>query len=260
MSNPASHLRPLARTWRDSVFDALRRVSVRHGTKTIDRQTLLAEERDRIVFETRTRGKTPDQNVSYYLQQLAKEGVLEFVDDRGTYRLVKQPIDIEAVNLSDEEIDSNLHLGLLTFGDDHVKTGSEEGKARRRRGQDRIRALTLRHYRSRCAVCDVSDLHLLIAGHIVPWAEDVDARGKLSNVICVCRFHDSLFESGYWSIADDLTILRRAPITAQTIRLLLPESMRFSPPVAHSPDANYLQYHRRRWGFEADIDEQEQLA
>jgi predicted restriction endonuclease len=30
----------------------------------------------------------------------------------------------------------------------------------------------------------------------------------LSNVICLCRFHDALFEQGYWSLANDLSVTK----------------------------------------------------
>lgn len=43
---------------------------------------------NRIVSDTESEGETPHQTLSRELQQLRDAGVLEFVDDRGTYRLI----------------------------------------------------------------------------------------------------------------------------------------------------------------------------
>jgi putative restriction endonuclease len=51
------------------------------------RQELIDAELDRIISETASEGATPHMTLSRELQQLRDAGVLEFVDDRGTYRL-----------------------------------------------------------------------------------------------------------------------------------------------------------------------------
>jgi putative restriction endonuclease len=50
-------------------------------------QELIDAELKRIVSETGSEGATPHMTLSRELQQLRDAGVLEFVDDRGTYRL-----------------------------------------------------------------------------------------------------------------------------------------------------------------------------
>lgn len=89
----------IARAWRDSVLDAVVRLSSRHGTLTIQRQALVTEELDRIVEETRSDGATPAQTLSRLLQNLRDEGVLEFLGD-GAYRVTKQPVDVELADLT----------------------------------------------------------------------------------------------------------------------------------------------------------------
>jgi hypothetical protein len=58
-----------------------------------------------------------------------------------------------------------------------------------------------------------------------------------------------LFETGYWSLTDDLTVLRRSATPAHTIEMLLPETMSFRRPAARSPDAGYIHQHRLKHGF-----------
>lgn len=238
---------PIARAWRDSVLDAINRLVSRRGVDAFKLQALLQEELDRIVIETQSHGATPEKTLHRTLQDLRDEGLLEFIDNRGTYRITKLPVNIELTELSDEQIDTAIQQRLLRIG--RVDAADTIAEGRRRRGQARIRVLTLYNYGTRCAVCDVHDPALLVASHVVPWANAPDARGDLANIVCLCRFHDALFEIGYWSLKDDLTVLRRSPLSSQTIKILLPEAMSFRPPTAYLPNANYLHQHRTRHGF-----------
>jgi len=76
------------RDWSEVVEEAVRR----HVDSTVDpvftRQELIDAGLNRIVSETGSQGETPHQTLSRELQQLRAAGVLEFVDDQGTYRLV----------------------------------------------------------------------------------------------------------------------------------------------------------------------------
>jgi hypothetical protein len=232
--------------WRDSVLAALHRFAVRHGSRNIERQTFLEEELSRISAEVATRGRTPHQTISRVLQELRDEGLIEFISS-GSYLLTDQPIDVETEDLPDEAIDVALQRNLLRLG--HVSTGTDQALVRIRRGQARVRALTVSNYRELCAVCDVSERPLLVASHVVTWSEAPQHRGNLANVICLCRFHDALFEHGYWSLSDDLTILKRRSVGSTTIRMLLDVAIDFRRPIAYPPSVDLLANHRRRVGL-----------
>jgi len=49
-----------------------------------------------------------------------------------------------------------------------------------------LRKKTLANYRESCALCDVNDKGLLVSSHIARWADQPEARGLLSNTICLC--------------------------------------------------------------------------
>jgi putative restriction endonuclease len=70
------------------VEEAVRRHVDSTGDPVFTRQELQDSEMSRIVSETGSEGATPQQTLSRELQQLRDAGVLEFVDDRGTYRLI----------------------------------------------------------------------------------------------------------------------------------------------------------------------------
>jgi putative restriction endonuclease len=77
------------RDWSEVVEEAVRRHVASTGDSTFTRQELMDSEMDRIVSETSSEGATPHQTLSRELQQLRDAGVLEFVDDRGAYRLIQ---------------------------------------------------------------------------------------------------------------------------------------------------------------------------
>jgi hypothetical protein len=76
------------RDWSEVVEEAVRRHVDSTGDLVFTRQEFVAAEMNRIVSETGSEGETPHQTLSRELQQLRDAGVLEFVDDRGTYRLI----------------------------------------------------------------------------------------------------------------------------------------------------------------------------
>lgn len=77
------------RDWSEVVEEAVRRHAGQSANSEFTRQELCDAELDWIVAETGSEGKTPHQTLSRELQQLRDEGTLEFIDDRGAYRLIE---------------------------------------------------------------------------------------------------------------------------------------------------------------------------
>jgi len=185
--------------------------------------------------------------LSRELQELRDAGVLDFLGD-GEYVLLDAPIHVETEPLPDDAIDLAIRHNRLRIG--IVEADDEETMSRRRRGQARIRELTLRIYGNQCASCDIKDGRLLVASHISRWADDPCGRGDLSNVICQCRFHDALFECGYFSMSDDYAILRASGSASQMVTLVLSRTTTFREPQTNPPASDYLRKHRLRTGIE----------
>lgn len=234
--------------WHDAVVAALHRYSGRHNTPTITRKGLLNEELAQIIRDTASEGKTPEQTLSRVLQELQEEKVLYF-DSRGTYMLMDAPIRAEKDDLPDDAIDVALEANKLKFG--NVETAESAAVMRVRRGQTRIRELALKYYGHRCGFCDVSDRSLLVAGHVSRWADDPDARGDMTNVICMCSFHDALFENGYMALADDYRVLRKSGVASVTVRQLLDHAAKLRSDIVRPPSPVFLKKHRIRTSFEA---------
>jgi hypothetical protein len=225
----------------------MHRFSTRHQTRLIPRSQLIVEELPAIAAHVGTKGATPRYTLSRVLQEFRRMGLLHHVQ-RGVDLLLDTPISAESEDYPDAAID--IAIEHERFRIDEVPTGDAIVLARRRKGQARLRQHALSIYSNQCAVCDVAHLDLLVASHIVRWMDDSEARGRLSNILCLCRMHDALFEGGYIGVADDLSVLKKPGTTSTVIRYLQRTADRARAPHAHHPAAAYLRQHRRRTGFE----------
>lgn len=236
--------------WRDAALNAIYRTA--NDNHLFDRTVLIDQELSRIVAETQSSGATLEQTLSRVLQELRDEGVIKFLGG-GSYCLVPSrliettDVNVEQLPLDDDDIDQAIRENRLLIG--IVETENVTSTVRRRRGQSRLRQLTLENYDNNCALCDVADRQLLVASHILEWAKGPSARGRLDNVICLYRFHNSLFETGYWSLTNNLQVVCQLATNSSTIQFLLNDDVSFRLPQANSPAPTYLQHHRTRHGF-----------
>ena len=76
----------MAMTWADAVHSAIVRLVATTDEPTFSRQQLIESEGQAMCADVGTAGDTPMQTVSRVLQELRDAGVIEFLDDRGTYR------------------------------------------------------------------------------------------------------------------------------------------------------------------------------
>lgn len=88
-----------ATNWSEAVEIAVRRLAARHGNAEFSRQDLIAEELDRIVRETGSRGATPEMTLSRELQELRDRGEIVFTTP-GSYRLLDAPVGLPTVQPS----------------------------------------------------------------------------------------------------------------------------------------------------------------
>jgi putative restriction endonuclease len=117
--------------------------------------------------------------------------------------------------------------------------------------QDFFRRAVLSSYRGRCCISGVSEPHLLVASHVVPWSKDRANRLNPRNGLCLSAIHDKAFDAHLFALTDDFRIVLSAKLRATKDAFLkstfhplddqpieLPE--RFQPAVA------FLQQHRQQ--------------
>ena len=236
------------RSWTQAVTEAIYRYSLRHGTQHIERQRLISEELPLIIEAVGSRGKTPQQTLSRELQQL-RGSVLAFVGS-GHYQLLDETIDItdSALALPQEGIADALIANKLRFPD--VATDDVLALQKRRRGQNILRRLTLHYYHSRCALCDIQQPEFLVASHIASWKDWPEDRGNLCNVLCLCRFHDALFDKGHISLTDRYDLLVSDTLKpSQMFEQVIQATAGFNLPERFAPCAEFLTRHRAHWNF-----------
>lgn len=130
-----------------------------------------------------------------------------------------------------------------------------EATLRVRVNQSFFRRRVLSAYNFRCCVTGLGVPDLLVAGHIVPWADDAANRLNPRNGLCLNALHDKAFDRRLMWVEDDLTVrfapgLRKAAkdrdVTLGWVLgfegrpLLLPDKF--------SPDTALLRRHAERCG------------
>lgn len=84
---------------------------------------------------------------------------------------------------------------------DLPKEGKErEALVKVRVNQSLFRKTILASYGSACCITGINVPEVLVAGHIIPWAEDEKNRMSPHNGLCLNALHDKAFEAGLLSI------------------------------------------------------------
>ena len=131
-------------------------------------------------------------------------------------------------------------------GDYHIP--DSKGFASIRAGQEKIRMNALLLYRGKCALCVIDHPKLLVASHIVPWSADQNVRGDPRNVILLCALHDSFFDSGLISLADDYTVLVSKDLdgySGANAAAIAVSGKKLSLPARYPPKLEYIRFHRK---------------
>ena len=137
---------------------------------------------------------------------------------------------------------------------DITKEGEDQlSIAKRRKGQDYFRRMILYNYGGRCALTGINVPQLLLASHIIPWADKSHQNDRLNpcNGICLSALYDKAFDKGFITISpDDYTIqLSSALREYETQEYFDKQFWSFSGkqiamPIDYKPNRDFLAYHR----------------
>lgn len=124
-----------------------------------------------------------------------------------------------------------------------------ERVAVQRIGQDVFRRALLDYWGGRCPLTGITDLPLLRASHIVPWAECRDDAHRLDvhNGLLLSALWDAAFDAGLVGFTDDGTVLFAPGLSAAAAAAL--DGARIVPGLTSAHRIN-LRDHRTRHGFE----------
>ena len=138
---------------------------------------------------------------------------------------------------------------------DDIKTQNRTTRTERksvvkiRIGQSIFRKMVLENYQGKCCFSGVDIPQLLVASHIVPWADREDIRLNPKNGLCLSSIHDRAFDQGYWTLSEDSKIvvseeLKRTNSDFIQENFLQYEGRGLLAPEKYNPDPKFLDYHR----------------
>lgn len=121
-------------------------------------------------------------------------------------------------------------------------------------GQTVFREALLKYWDGRCPLTGITDLQLLRASHIVPWAEcETDAlRLDVHNGLLLSALWDAAFDSGLLSFADDGRILVSKALSSAAVEALGLLTTRRLLGLTDSHRLNMAR-HRARHGFSSTL-------
>ena len=166
----------------------------------------------------------------------------EFVNDKE--RLFMEAERIKA-QLLRQPIEQTLHINAT----DLVGT-TREAVVKQRVNQNVFRSMILANYNSTCAITGITVPELLVASHIVPWAENEHERLNPENGICLSSLYDKAFDCGLISIDTDYSILLSEKLKEYSKcdfygkHFAFIENKKISLPEEHLPNKMFLKWHR----------------
>ncbi len=132
-----------------------------------------------------------------------------------------------------------------------IEGRDREAIVRVRVNQSVFRRMILTRYEGRCCITGLAVERLLVASHIVPWAEAPELRLNPRNGLCLNALHDRAFDLGLMTITDDFRValspeIRDAdPLGADYLLRFDGAPLRLSS--RFSPDVALLDRHRARF-------------
>lgn len=168
----------------------------------------------------------------------------EFYDDRE--RLFSEAQRIKA-SLLHKSIEETLHI---TASD--LEGKERTAVIRQRVNQSVFRSMILYNYEERCAITGINIPELLVAGHIIPWADSTPQQ-KLSpeNGICLSALYDKAFDKGLITFSpDDYTISLSSALREYETQEYYDkhfgsiDGKQITMPIEHKPCRDFLAYHR----------------
>ena len=157
-------------------------------------------------------------------------------------RIVAQEADPRSI--STRLID---HFNLTKEGEDVVS------ESKRRKGQDYFRRMILTNYGGRCALTGMDIPQLLLASHIIPWAEKAHKQDHLNpcNGICLSALYDKAFDQGLITFSpDDYSVILSSALQEHKTAEYYDKhfgsiaGQKIQVPKGYAPKRDFLAYHR----------------
>lgn len=117
--------------------------------------------------------------------------------------------------------------------------------------QSFFRRSVLSSYQGRCCMSGLSAKELIVASHIIPWAEDSKNRLNPHNGMCLSAIHDKAFDRGLITVMPDMVIrvshvVRKQEQESKLGALLVAlDGKKITLPQRFWPSPEFLSWHNR---------------
>lgn len=158
-------------------------------------------------------------------------------------------IDAEKIRERYNETDDTF-IGIESIPSGQLVGLTKEAIVKIRVNQSAFRKMILNNYDNQCAITGIKEPQLLVASHIIPWAEDETQRLNPENGICLSSLYDKAFDRGLITIRpDDYTIAisrelqeyKNEEFYERNFGFI--ENTKITLPMEYIPSSDCLQYH-----------------
>lgn len=139
------------------------------------------------------------------------------------------------------------HFDITKEGEDKISL------TKQRKGQDYFRRMILANYGGRCALTGIDIPQLLLASHIIPWADKSHKKDRLNpcNGICLSALYDKAFDQGLITISpDDYCVILSSALQESETKAYYDKhfgcikGQKLTLPTEYLPSREFLAYHR----------------
>lgn len=141
------------------------------------------------------------------------------------------------------------HFDITKEGEDRISM------TKQRKGQDYFRRMILANYGGRCALTGIDIPQLLLASHIIPWADKSHAKDRLNpcNGICLSALYDKAFDQGLITFSpDDYSVVLSTALRENETKVYFDKHFgiiigkKLTMPTEYLPNRDFLAYHREK--------------
>ena len=130
---------------------------------------------------------------------------------------------------------------------DEVPIILKPGISKQRSGQKKFSKNVLSNFYNKCAICEISDIDLLQAGHIIP-VKNKNISGKTKNGICFCSNCHKMFDRGFFSFNDKYEVIISRQKKISKIMLTILKNKKIGKCKVF-PSKEFLGLHRAKFGI-----------
>lgn len=167
------------------------------------------------------------------------------------YEYNKEQLFIDAEKIREKYLGTDdTFVGQVSIPLEQLKGLTKEAIVKIRINQSAFRNMILNNYDNQCAITGISEPQLLVASHIIPWAEDETQRLNPENGICLSSLYDKAFDRGLITIRpDDYTIVISRELQEYKHKEFYErhfgfiENKKITLPMEYIPSSACLQYH-----------------